>query len=188
MNKHLCKSALSIALCVNWLIPQASLLAQSAREEFPQIKSYKTENSGKFSGIFSIFQTKSVHRLALENSPRIENLIHDGKLDLSLSDALALALENNLDVAVQRYIPEFSQTDLLRSQAGQSPRGFTGGTTPGGLTSGALGAGISGSSAGSGVGSAGGITGGGGAVQVGSSGNFDPTLNVNFSFDHVTSP
>ena len=115
-------------------------------------------------------------------------LIHDGKLDLSLSDALALALENNLDVAVQRYIPEFSQTDLLRSQAGQSPRGFTGGTTPGGLTSGALGAGISGSSAGSGVGSAGGITGGGGAVQVGSSGNFDPTLNVNFSYDRVTSP
>ena len=150
--------------------------------------SYKTENSGRFSGIFSIFQTKSVPRLALENSPRIENLIHDGKLDLSLSDALALALENNLDVAVQRYIPEFSQTDLLRSQAGQSPRGFTGGTTPGGLTSGALGAGISGSSAGSGVGSAGGITGGGGAVQVGSSGNFDPTLNVNFSYDRVTSP
>jgi outer membrane protein TolC len=188
MNKHLCKSALSIALCVNWLIPQASLFAQSSREEFPQIKSYKTENSGGFSRIFSIFQTKAVPRLALENSPRIENLIHDGKLDLSLSDALALALENNLDVAVQRYIPEFSQTDLLRSQAGQSPRGFTGGTTPGGLTSGALGAGISGSSAGSGVGSAGGITGGGGAVQVGSSGNFDPTLNVNFSFDHVTSP
>ncbi len=154
----------------------------------PQIGRYKTEDSGRFSGIFSIFQAKNVPQLTLENSPRIESLIHDGKLELRLSDALALALENNLDVAVQRYIPEFSQTDLLRSQAGQSPRGFTGGTTPGGLTSGALGAGISGSGAGSGVGSAGGITGGGGAVQVGSSGNFDPTLNVNFSYDRVTSP
>ena len=188
MKKQLCKSALCVALCIHWLIPQTSLFAQSAKEDFPQIGRYKTEDTGKFSGIFSIFQTKDVPKLALENSPRIDSLMHDGKLELSLSDALALALENNLDVAVQRYIPEFSQTDLLRSQAGQSPRGFSGGTTPGGLTSGALGAGISGSGAGSGVGSAGGITGGGGAVQVGSSGNFDPTLNVNFSYDRVTSP
>ena len=187
MKKHIYKSALSVALCIHWLIPQAFLFAQSAKDA-PQIGRYKTENPGKFSGIFSIFQTKNVPQLTLENSPRIENLIHDGKLELRLSDALALALENNLDVAVQRYIPEFSQTDLLRSQAGQSPRGFSGGTTPGGLTSGALGAGISGSGAGSGVGSAGGITGGGGAVQVGSSGNFDPMLSVNFSYDRVTSP
>ncbi len=187
MKKHIYKSALSVALCIHWLIPQAFLFAQSAKD-VPQIGRYKTEDPGKFSGIFSIFQMKNVPQLTLENSPRIENLIHDGKLELRLSDALALALENNLDVAVQRYIPEFSQTDLLRSQAGQSPRGFTGGTTPGGLTSGALGAGISGSGAGSGVGSAGGITGGGGAVQVGSSGNFDPMLNVNFSYDRVTSP
>ena len=188
MKKHIYKSALSVALCIHWLIPQTSLFAQSAKEDPPQIGRYKTEDSGWFSGIFSIFQAKNVPQLTLENSPRIESLIHDGKLELRLSDALALALENNLDVAVQRYIPEFSQTDLLRSQAGQSPRGFTGGTTPGGLTSGALGAGISGSGAGSGVGSAGGITGGGGAIQVGSSGNFDPTLNVNFSYDRVTSP
>jgi outer membrane protein TolC len=188
MKKHIYKSALSVALCLHWLIPQASLFAQSAKEDVPQIGRYKTEDPGGFSGIFSIFQMKNVPQLTLENSPRIESLIHDGKLELGLSDALALALENNLDVAVQRYIPEFSQTDLLRSQAGQSPRGFSGGTTPGGLTSGALGAGISGSGAGSGVGSAGGITGGGGAVQVGSSGNFDPTLSVNFSYDRVTSP
>ncbi|MDR1728799.1 MAG: TolC family protein [Acidobacteriota bacterium] len=124
----------------------------------------------------------------LENSPRIESLVRDGRLELSLADALALALENNLDIAVQRFIPEYSQTDLLRSKAGQSPRGFTGGSTPGGLTSGAMGAGISGSGSGSGVGSAGGITGGGGSVQVGSSGNFDPTLSVSFSYDRVTSP
>jgi outer membrane protein len=188
MNKHLCKSALSIVLCIHWLMPHAFLFAQSGNENFPQIKNYKAENSGRFSGIFSPFQVRTVPPLVLENSPRIENLIHDGKLDLSISDALALALENNLDVAVQRYIPEFSQTDLLRTQAGQSPRGFSGGVTPGGLTAGALGAGISGSGAGSGVGSAGGITGGGGAVQVGAAGNFDPTLNVNFSFDRVTSP
>lgn len=188
MKKQLYTSALCVGLCIHWLIPQPSLFAQSANGDFPQIAQYKAESSGKFSGIFSLFQAKNVPQPTVENSIRIETLMYDGKLQLSLSDALALALENNLDVAVQRFIPEFSQTDLLRSQAGQSPRGFSGGTTPGGLTSGALGAGISGSGTGSGVGSAGGITGGGGAVQVGSSGNFDPTLSVNFSYNRVTSP
>lgn len=178
MNKHPYRSAFFILLCVYWLIPPGIIFAQTL----------KKSDSGPLLGVFKIFQERGVPRLAIENSPRIESLIQNGKLNLTLADALALALENNLDIAVQRYIPEFSQTDLLRSKAGQSPRGFTGGTTPGGLTAGALGAGISGSGAGSGVGSAGGITGGGGAVQVGSSGNFDPTLNVNFSFDRVTSP
>ncbi len=188
MNKRLCKSAISIALCIHGLTPQTSLFAQSEKEEFQLIKNYGSDNAGVFSDILGRFQPKSIPKLELENSPRIDSLIQDGKLHLTLSDALALALENNLDIAVQRYIPEFSRTDLLRTKAGQSPRGFTGGTTPGGLTSGALGAGVSGSGTGSGVGSAGGITGGGGAIQVGSSGSFDPTVNINFSYDHVTSP
>jgi outer membrane protein TolC len=188
MKKHPYRSALFIALCIYWLIPQAFMFAQSNKDEFPQISRYKTSDSGKFASVFRIYHEKVVPPLALENSVRIESLIQNGKLNLTLADALALALENNLDIAVQRYIPEFSETDLLRSKAGQSPRGFTGGTTPGGLTSGALGAGLSGSSAGSGVGSAGGITGGGGAVQVGASGSFDPSLSVNFSYDNVTSP
>jgi outer membrane protein TolC len=188
MNKHFCKSAISIALCIHWLMPQTFLFAQSEKEEFQLLKNYQAEDSGIFSSVFGRFRPKSIPKLVLENSPRIDSLIQDGKLHLTLTDALALALENNLDIAVQRYIPEYSQTDLLRTKAGQSPRGFTGGTTPGGLTSGALGAGVSGSGTGSGVGSAGGITGGGGAIQVGSSGSFDPSLNVNFSYDHVTSP
>jgi len=187
MRKHSYRSALFIALCIHWLVPQGFLIAQTEQEEFPQISRYKTSDSGKV-GIFRIYHEKVVPALVLENSTRVESLIQNGKLNLTLADALALAIENNLDIAVQRYIPEFSQTDLLRSKAGQSPRGFTGGTTPGGLTSGALGAGLSGSGAGSGVGSAGGITGGGGAVQVGAAGSFDPSLSVNFSFDRVTSP
>ncbi len=187
MRKHPYRSALLVVLCLYGLIPQALVTAQTKEGASAQAVDSKSNTPGFFH-VFNIFHEKSAPRLVLENSPRIESLIQNGKLTLTLSDALALALENNLDIAVQRYIPEFSQTDLLRTKAGQSPRGFTGGSTPGGLTAGALGAGISGSGAGSGVGSAGGITGGGGAVQVGSSGNFDPTLNVNFSYDRVTSP
>jgi outer membrane protein TolC len=188
MRNHPFRSALLIALCIYWLIPQALVFAQAAKGESQQLSHYSSDSSGFFGGILKIFREQTVPRLVLENSLRIDSLIQNGRLNLTLADALALALENNLDIAVQRYIPEFSQTDLLRSKAGQSPRGFTGGTTPGGLTSGALGAGLSGSGAGSGVGSAGGITGGGGAVQVGSAGSFDPSLSVSFSYDRVTSP
>src|SRR5205823_8143057 len=67
--------------------------------------------------------------------------IRDGKLELSLSDALALALENNLDIAVQRYVIPYAKTDVLRTRAGQAARGFPGALVPGGLTAGAIGAG-----------------------------------------------
>ena len=170
------RSVIVTAALLSGLIFPSSVSAQSAAKGF---------SLGSFTGIW---QPQAAATPSLENSPRIESLIRNGTLELSLSDALALALENNLDIALQRYIPEFSKTDLLRTKAGQSPRGFTGGTTPGGLTAGALGAGISGSGAGSGVGSAGGITGGGGAVQVGSAGNFDPVMSASFSYDRVVSP
>ncbi len=188
MKARSCRTALLMALSAYWLFPQAFISAQTKGDDSRQAAPNGTSGSGWFSKIFSPFQQKPAPRLVLENSPRLENLIRNGKLELTLADALMLALENNLDIAVQRYVPEFSQTDLLRSMAGQSPRGFTGATIPGGLTAGAIGAGITGTGAGAGVGSAGGITGGGGAVQVGASGNFDPVMSVNFSWDRVTSP
>ena len=146
------------------------------------------KSAGPFSAILSPFREKMIPQLRLSNSPRLENLLQNGKIELTLADALALALENNLDIAVQRYIPQFAQVDVLRTQSGQAARGFTGALIPGGLNAGALGAGVSGSGAGAGVGSAGGITGGGGAVQVGPAGTFDPALSMNFSWDRVSSP
>jgi hypothetical protein len=62
----------------------------------------------------------------LTNSPRIDQLIHDGKLQLSLQDAVELALENSMDIVVQRYNPWFADVGILKAKAG----GF-GGTTPG---------------------------------------------------------
>ncbi len=54
----------------------------------------------------------------LSNSPRVENLIKNGELRLSLQDAISLALENNLDISVQRYTPWLSDLDVLRAKAG----------------------------------------------------------------------
>jgi outer membrane protein len=62
----------------------------------------------------------------LTNSPRIDQLIHDNKLELTLQDAVELALENSMDIAVQRYIPWFADTDILATEAGAQPFGIPG--------------------------------------------------------------
>ena len=62
----------------------------------------------------------------LVNSPRVDQLIHDGKLEISLADAVELALENSLDIAVQRYTPWIADTDILRTKAGGQGRGVQG--------------------------------------------------------------
>jgi outer membrane protein len=62
----------------------------------------------------------------LVNSPRIDKLIHDGKLQITLQDAVELALENSLDIAVQRYYPWIADTDVLRTKAGGQGRGVPG--------------------------------------------------------------
>lgn len=138
--------------------------------------------------LFDPYKPLSLPHPVLVNSPRLKSLIHDGKLELSLADALALTLENNLDIVVQRYVVPFAQTDVLRTKSGQASRSFSGALSPGELNSGAIGAGVSGAGGTGGTGNAGGFTGGGGAVFVGQAGAFDPTVNFSTSFDHVTTP
>jgi len=59
------------------------------------------------------------------NSNRIFDLLRAGELYLSLADAIALALENNLDLELERYLPRIAQTDVERTQGGGSPRGLS---------------------------------------------------------------
>jgi outer membrane protein TolC len=58
----------------------------------------------------------------LTNSTRIDQLIQDGKLMLSLDDAISLALENNLNINIQRFIPWIQETQLLKAKAGGIPQ------------------------------------------------------------------
>ncbi len=134
------------------------------------------------------YRQQPIPALSLENSPRLRDLIHDGKLEISMADALALAIENNLDISVERQVVPMSQTDVLRASAGSAARGFSGATIPLGLSAGALGVGVSTAVAGGGVGNAGGISGGGGAVNISPVGTFDPTINYNFSWDRTVTP
>jgi len=132
----------------------------------------------------------------LTNSPRLDLLIRDGKLYLSLKDAIDLALENNLDLAIARYNLPIADTDVLRTKAGGSFRGVNTGVvqgTPGG--------GIGGFGTGAPGAGAGGTTGGAGGAGAGASGlvqstlgvgtpvsSYDPTLNVNMGIEHLTLP
>lgn len=134
------------------------------------------------------YRQQPIPPISLENSPRLKELIHDGKLEISMADALALAIENNLDVAVERQVVPMSQTDVLRASSGSAARGFSGAAIPLGLQAGALGVGVSTAVAGGGIGNAGGISGGGGAVNIPPVGTFDPTINYNFSWDRTVAP
>jgi outer membrane protein len=66
----------------------------------------------------------SMPELMLTNAPTIDQLIHDGKLMLSLDDAISIALENNLDISLQRFTPYIAQTELLRAKAGAVAHGL----------------------------------------------------------------
>lgn len=62
----------------------------------------------------------------LTNSSRLDQLIRDSKLNLSLQDAIELALENNLDIAVQRYYPWVADAGILKTKAGGAGFGTPG--------------------------------------------------------------
>lgn len=64
------------------------------------------------------YRAPSFAPIDLSNSSRLEALTRDGKIYLSLEDAIALALENNIDIATVRYDPLIAQQDLKRAQSG----------------------------------------------------------------------
>src|SRR5579859_4937015 len=118
----------------------------------------------------------------LSNTPRIDSLMKDGKLYLSLNDAIALALENNLDIAIARYNLNIADTDILRARAGATTLGVNTGivqNTPGGGVGG-LGAQVGSGTGGTTLGAGGAGAGAGGLV--GSTLGFGPLIT---SFDPV---
>jgi outer membrane protein TolC len=142
------------------------------------------------------YTADQVPKPELTNSPRLDRMIRDGKLYLSLKDAIDLALENNLDLAIARYNLPIADTDILRTKAGGIFRGVNAGVvqgTPGG--------GIGGFGAGAPGGGAGGTTSGAGGAGAGASGivqstlgvgtpvaSYDPALSVSAGIEHLTLP
>jgi outer membrane protein TolC len=77
-----------------------------------------------FPNFISPYKPIKMSEPMLTNSPRLDQLVQNGKLMLSLEDAISIALENNLDISVQRFTPWIAQTDLLRAKAGGVARGL----------------------------------------------------------------
>ena len=76
-----------------------------------------------FPDIIAPYKPTIVPDPVLTNAPRIEQMIQDGKLRISLQDAIDLALQNNLDIAIQRYAPWLAEANFLRTMGGGASRG-----------------------------------------------------------------
>lgn len=74
-----------------------------------------------FPNIFAPYASDFVPQPALTNSPTVYGLIHDGKLEISLQDAIALTLENNLNIGVAEYTPWLDEANLLNAKGGGTP-------------------------------------------------------------------
>ena len=81
------------------------------------------------------YKNQDLPQPRVSNSPRIDSLIHEGKIYLSIDDAVALTLENNLDIDIARYNLNIAEADLLRAKSGGNILGINAGVvqnTPGG--------------------------------------------------------
>ena len=76
---------------------------------------------------WKIWVPTTVGAASFTNSVRLQDLVKEGKIYLSLSDALALAIENNYDLAIARYNLDIADTDILRAKAGSVLRGVNSG-------------------------------------------------------------
>jgi outer membrane protein TolC len=144
-------------------------------------------NTAWFPKFYVPYQEPLVPQPPMSNSERLRAMTAGGKLLLSAEEAIALALENNLDIAVARYGPAVAQTDITRAKSGGATRGVQGAFTSSALFAGALGGGISGGG-GNFSGNAGGAFGGGGATNIGGFSSFDPVTGVTFGWDRRSTP
>src|ERR1019366_8625194 len=174
--------------------PSAQMQSQKAVPSASQpfdVKQYSKPQS-PFPNPIAPYTARHVAPPNLANTPRIDQLMRDGKLYISMNDAVALALENNLDIAIARYNLNIADTDIWRAKAGSNTiLGVNNGivqNTPGG------GVGGLGTQVGSGQGGTSVAAGGAGAGSAGLVGStfgsgpqitsFDPVLTGTLQIDH----
>jgi outer membrane protein len=141
---------------------------------------------------FARYIPREVPPPVFTNAPRIPELVQNGKIMLSLNDAIAIALVDNMDVAIARYNLPIADTDILRTKAGSTFLGVNSGvvqnTVGGGV--GGIGAGVTGAGAGGTSAGAGGAGTGAGGIVASTSGagpqpdSFDPTLSATFQVEN----
>ena len=173
--------------------PPAAPSPQNTPEAQPLPVMNFTKPVSHFPNPIGPYTARHVAEPNLANTARIDQLMRDGKLYLSLNDAIALALENNLDIAIQRYNLNIADTDVLRARAGASILGVNAGvvlnTQGGGV--GSIGANSGAATGGTSLG-AGGAGGGTNGLVSSTLGigpvinSFDPVITGTFQEDHFS--
>jgi outer membrane protein TolC len=131
-------------------LPQAPQPASSPAQGY--VSTDYSKPRSQFPNLIAPYEPRHIPAPILSNTPRMDQLLHDGNILLSLNDAVALALENNLDLVLARYNLNIADTDILRAKAGSNILGVNTGivqNTPGGGTgglSGVVGSGTGGTS------------------------------------------
>src|SRR5580693_4288362 len=174
---------LALSLCAQDVpaAPAPQSATVPAPPELIHLQDYSKPRSS-FPRVLEPYRAQELAQPNLANSPRIDGLMRDGKIYLSIDDAVALTLENNLDIDIARYNLNIADTDYLRAKSGANILGVNAGivqNTPGG------GVGGLGGTVGSG---AGGTTVAASGVGTGTNGLVSSTLGIGStitSFDPV---
>ena len=156
-------------------------------------RNFSRPAAGLLGNPINTFKPTSIPKASFANSVRLTDMVKDGKIYLSLSDAIALALENNYDIAIARYDLDIADTDILRTRTGAGPLG-----APAGLITNTLGGSSSTLTAGGGPG---GTTVGSGGAGSGTAGlslttqgagpqpeSLEPSVSSTIQIDRATSP
>jgi outer membrane protein TolC len=118
-KRTILRTGISTVLCASiFILPAAPQQTSRDRPRGPEMP----QSSGmRFT---SPYRARPVSSASFANSARTYALIKAGNMYLSLQDAIALALENNLDIQVQRYNPMIAGTELKRAKGGGVLRGL----------------------------------------------------------------
>lgn len=179
---RICSRRIRLLYCVVLTVVSTVAFAQSSSQQPQQPALSNAPSRTDYSAIFTLprshnplraYSPSNTPEPQLTNSPDLNQFIRDGKLYLSLKDAIRLALQNNLDIAIARYNLPIADMDILRTRAGGVFRGVNAGVvqgTPGG--------GVGGFGTGAPGAGAGGTTAGAGGAGAGASGLVQSTLGV----------
>ena len=162
----------------------------------PGVHDFSKPNKA-FPNFFNTYAPRPVTAPVTTNSPRLDALVHNGKIYLSLADAIVLGLENNYDIAIQRYNLDIADTDLLRARAGSNLLGVSSGLVEG-TQVGSSGSSSTSLSSGGGPGgtstAVGGAGSGAGGIVVSTNGTgptpeaMDPVLTGTIQLERTTTP
>lgn len=166
-------------------VPTVPLFLRSTSVNYGKARTFYNDLPGLYAPVHA-------PRASFMNSVRLTDLFKGGKIYLSLSDALTLALENNYDLAIARYNLDIADTDVLRARAGGvllgAPTALVTNTLGGAsqtLTATGGGPGGSGASAATGFGGISQSADGAGPLP---EANIDPTFTAGLEFQRANLP